>query len=111
MNVIARNGYTVIRMPEEAYIDHSMRTSDQLSLVVNNGGKEFILDMDQVAAFRSAGASLLAFLIKKVKEIQGKLSIVNAGKRVRDVLCILNLDRIVPVFESEMEYEFIRARI
>jgi anti-sigma B factor antagonist len=63
--------------------------------VLAAGGRCFILDLDRVPWMNSRGLGRLVALWKTVDEAGGRLAVVCAGERIRNILHIAQLDEVL----------------
>jgi anti-anti-sigma factor len=77
----------------------------EIGAAVAEGGKEFVLDMEKVGNLYSSGVRLINFLYKAATKAGAKLYIVNITENVEHILHSVNLDKIIPIFRTMIDFE------
>ncbi|MCA9798063.1 MAG: STAS domain-containing protein [Cyanobacteria bacterium HKST-UBA06] len=71
--------------------------------LVNAGKTEIILDLSKVTFMDSAGLSVLLNGKRVTDEANGRFSICGLQGYVNNLVTLTNLNKTIPVFESDME--------
>ncbi len=72
----------------------------ELREIINEGCKRIVLNFKDVEYIDSMGITFLIKLVKRLREIGGRLSLTNVGEQVRRVLCITCLIDYMSVLED-----------
>ncbi len=81
-----------------------LRLLDRLgTLVEKRSGVNLLLNMANVTYISSSGLGALISLYKKVAKQTGALKICCPQPDVREVIEVMHLNKIIPVFDSEEE--------
>lgn len=64
-----------------------------------------VFDLDQLEYFYSSAMGLFIRLNKHITDSGGKLCLVNVSQKVRELLASVNLDRVFPIFATDVEFE------
>lgn len=109
MKIVEKEEFNLMKMP--AYI--TLSAADEAAETFKNEPerkkKQYLLDMADVPHLYSSGIRLIVQLYKQVKELNGKMFIVNANEEVISGIQAANLDKEIPVFDSMVEYELYQA--
>ncbi len=77
--------------------------TEQLRSHIQSGAKNFILNMEKVHFINSSGLGILIGGLSTVREGGGNLKLLNAGKKIIDLLRITKLEGVFEVYQSEEE--------
>lgn len=69
--------------------------------VIEKGKAKIILNFKEVHFINSSGLGRLVLAVKKVKEINGSLSIVNLSDDLKELFLFTRLDTKIPIFQTE----------
>ena len=72
----------------------------ELNEIINDGCKRIVLNFRDVEYIDSMGITFLIKLVKRLRDIGGRLSLTNVGDQVRRVLCITCLTDYMSVLED-----------
>jgi anti-anti-sigma factor len=64
-----------------------------------------VVDMALTSNLYSSGIGLLIRLRKRLFELKGSIWLVNVSQKVRDLLEAVNLDKIFPLYATDVEFE------
>jgi anti-anti-sigma factor len=65
--------------------------------------RKILLDLEELTSFDSLSVSVVLNMNRLIKETGGSMRICNANYMVNDLFKTINLDRIIPVFNSSAE--------
>jgi anti-anti-sigma factor len=65
--------------------------------------RKILLDLEELSSFDSLSVSVVINLNRLIRETGGSVRICNANYQVNDLFMTINLDRIIPVFNSSAE--------
>ncbi len=108
MNFVEKDGYTLIEMPTYLSAEVIEETERNFSSVIQKEGSQFVLDMEKVQHLFSSGVRLITSLNKVVTEKKGKLALVNVTEDVEKALRSINLDKIISIYNSIIDFEIER---
>jgi anti-anti-sigma factor len=64
-----------------------------------------VFDLDHLEYFYCSAMGLFIRLNKAIDGKGGKLCLVNVSQKVRELLASVNLDRVFPIFATDVEFE------
>lgn len=77
---------------------------DELTITLDQGVKYYVINMEEVSSIDSEGLGALTYGYKESRQIGGNLVICNLSNRdVIEVIEIVNLHNVIPIFKSEEE--------
>jgi anti-anti-sigma factor len=95
-DVVILSLYGNIRTNDD-YADFKKAMDD----VIEKGKAKIILNFKEVHFINSSGLGRLVLAVKKVKEINGSLSIVNLSDDLKELFLFTRLDTKIPIFQTE----------
>ncbi len=72
----------------------------ELSGLMTEGGKDFVIDFSQLDYISSAGLRVILATAKKLKEKEGKLFLCSLQEMVREVFEVSGFSAIIPIYAS-----------
>ena len=72
----------------------------ELSELIGQGEKDFIIDLGELAYLSSAGLRVILATVKRLKEKEGKLFLCALKDLVKEVFEISGFGAIIPVYDS-----------
>lgn len=105
LSISIRSGRLWIVLPDSITIDNCNHIEKEI--LSNFDGKvgQVVIDISRVNSLYSSGLGLMIRLRKFVQNQGGDLCIVNISKRLHEMLIALNLDRVFPIYSTDVEYE------
>jgi anti-anti-sigma factor len=103
-----QNQPIIIAIPGTIYPEILEHFQEKLAMQVAAAGAEYVLDMKSVVNVYSTIITLIVSLSKQISALQGRMCIVNASMNVQLVLRNLNIDSIMPIYDSMLAYELLR---
>lgn len=98
------NGINIIKLAGQIRISTQNEFKDLLdSLVIENGGKTVIVNMDGIIYMNSAGLGIIIDTYKKFKEMNGKIVLCNLVPEIMNLFEVTKLNRFIEIYESESE--------
>ncbi len=93
------NAYLVVPEEEiEVYNIHNLRT--ELFSLVETGTTKLIIDLSKVRYIDSSGLGVLVSLLKKMKEISGKIVLLNPTEEIMEILSLTSLARVFIIVDN-----------
>jgi anti-anti-sigma factor len=99
------NTPVTIKIPARVYPEILDQIQERFAAKVYLAGAEYVLDMKDVTNVYSTVISLIIGLAKLITSLQGSIAIVNASPNVRLVLRSMNIDTLMPIYDSMLSYE------
>jgi anti-sigma B factor antagonist len=93
-------GRTVVTVVGEVDVYTAPALDDALSAAVVAGATLIVVDLSAVDFLDSTGLSVLVKALKRVRDVEGSLSVVVTASRVAKVFRITGLDQVIPVHPS-----------
>jgi anti-sigma B factor antagonist len=91
---------TVVRVSGEIDMDTTPMLEDLLCEVVDAGARHVVLDFAGVSFIDSSGLGLLVSLLKRLRDIGGRLCLAQVQQRVRNVLVLSAVDTVLAVYDT-----------
>jgi|GEM_PF-6011316 len=105
MKVREEQKYVIIDMDPYIAKDSVPAICDQLDPFLQEGGKEFIIDMWEAKTMNSSMASVIVHIIRHITQSQSSLHVVNVSANVLNALQSLHLADLVKVHETALDFE------
>lgn len=88
-------------------------TRDLESMINGNleGKVNVVLDFSNTRNLFSSGLGLIIRIRKKVYEGNGSMALVNVSEKMRELLETLNLNKVLPIYATDVEFEISRSDI
>lgn len=109
MKIYEKDGYTFVEMPTYVSANNLDETVNHFIEADGKEGVEYILDMSHVTHLYSSGITLIIRIHKQIADTKGKLYILYANDEIRNGIKGANLDQVIPVFESDIDFELAKA--
>ncbi len=100
-----RSGYTWITLPGSLSMDNYQLIERQIESRLEGKPNRVVLDLIYFQQLFSTGISLILRLNKRVRESGGSLWLVNVSEGCREYLISVNLDKVLPFFSTDLEFE------
>ncbi len=76
---------------------------EMVSDAVNDGIKNFVVDLSEVRYISSSGIGLLITMLTKMRNVDGEVYLTSPSEHVKKLLIITKLNNIFTVFDSVEE--------
>jgi anti-anti-sigma factor len=106
VEIIKQNDIAIIELAANFYTSNTMAHNLKNSLIelFQKGYKYIIIDMKEVVSIDSEGLGALSYGYKHCIDQEGNLVICNLVNRdVADVIEIVNLDKVIPFYDTRQE--------
>ncbi|MBN2036948.1 MAG: STAS domain-containing protein [Chitinispirillaceae bacterium] len=100
-----RLGYLWVLMPESITVQDYTAIEDEIVRKLSGKADRVVIDFSHVRALYSSGLGILIRLQKKVNQGGGVMALVNVAKKIVDLLTSLHLDKILPMYHTDVEFE------
>jgi stage II sporulation protein AA (anti-sigma F factor antagonist) len=98
------NGIKIIKLAGQIRISTQNEFKDLLdSLVLENGGKTVVVNMDGIIYMNSAGLGIIIDTYKKFKDMKGKIILCNLVPEIMNLFEVTKLNRFIEIYENESE--------
>ncbi|MBN1552875.1 STAS domain-containing protein [bacterium] len=105
-NMIQReNEYLRVVLPNSISMEESRELEHDIIAQCGENGEKLILDFSRTSALYSSGIGLLIRLRKFLMEREGSVFLVNVSRKLRELLSQLNLDRVFPIYGTDVEFD------
>jgi anti-sigma B factor antagonist len=91
---------TVVEVGGEIDVYTAPKLREQLVELVNDGNFHLVVDMEGVDFLDSTGLGVLVGARKRLRGVDGELSLVCAQERLLKIFRITGLDRVFTLYES-----------
>jgi len=93
-------GPTVIAVRGEVDIFTAPELKASLSAAIESGATEIVVDLTETRFLDSSALGVLIGVVKKLRPLNGRLTVVNTEPSTTRTFEITGLDRIFPIFET-----------
>ena len=93
----------VVELIGEADVYSSSLAKDAMLKLLESGTRNLIVDLEKADYLDSTALGLLVGMLKRVRERDGSLGLLNPKPRVKKVFEITRLDQVFPFYESESQ--------
>jgi len=101
MNVETKDGVTVARLEGSLTLASHEELHGAISGLFDSRGAKVLLDLGRVTFIDSAGWGLLLSALRRSKEQEGRLKLMNLSDHLAGLFLTLNLERVFEVFDDE----------
>lgn len=111
LKILEKNKYTILKITgEEDSSPAAMMTSlkkmmEEINRIVENGATRIIFDLSACDYINSSLISLFIQSAAKTNEFCGETRLVSPTKNVRQILELVGVDKIIPIYENVQELE------
>jgi anti-anti-sigma factor len=105
ISVTVKNGFLWIAMPDSITMDNYVRIEEQIVEAVAGSCTRVVLDMAVTRNLFSSGLGLLIRIKKYLDERNCTLFLVNVSHKIQDILAAVHLDKLFPVYATDVEFE------
>jgi anti-anti-sigma factor len=109
--ITRKMGYLWVVLPDTITVDTNLEIESRIESYLQPKDEKLVLDFSNTYSLFSSGLGLMIRLRKKVAESGGLVCLVNVSRRVREFLSTLNLDRVFPIYTTDVEFEVSREDI
>ena len=103
--ILKKNKYFWVVLPDAIGIDEGEKIQRDLEPRLLQKNEQLVLDFAKTSIIYSAGFGLFIRLRKIIMELQGAIFFVNVSKKIRDVFAELLLDKVFPIYATDVEFE------
>lgn len=106
VDVAVKDDVAVIKLAANFYTSTpmAMKLKDEISRLLSEGIKYFVINMEEVSSIDSEGLGALTYGYKESRQLFGGLVICALTNRdVFEVIEIVNLHNVIPIVRSEEE--------
>lgn len=96
-----QDGTVIVRAAGEVTINTSPDLHAQLIEVCNQTPKHLIVDLGKVSMIDSSGLGTLLEVLKRVRGMSGKMSIIGVNDPIRSVFEVTRMDQVFSIHASE----------
>jgi anti-anti-sigma factor len=100
-----RLGYTWVILPGGIATQEYASIEDAILKNLTGKKDRVVVDFSQVRALYSSGLGILIRLQKLIAKGDGVIALVNVAQKIYDLLVSLNLDKIFPLYSTDVEFE------
>ena len=108
MNFAQMDDYIMMEMPNYLSAEVIDDIEKSFSAIIKKEGQQVALNMEKVQHLFSVGVRLITSLNKAVAAKNGKLALVNVSEDVEKALRSINLDRVIKIYSSVIDFEIDR---
>lgn len=96
-------GYIWVVLPDRILPENDYKVEQVIKEKLKGRNDHLVIDLKETPYIYSVLISIISRLLKKVVSGGGELYIVNASDRCIELLCLLKLDSIIPIFSQTGE--------
>lgn len=97
--------YLWVVLPDAIGIDEGHELQEKIESKIRPQEEKLVLDLSQTTMIYSSGFGLFIRLRKTVTDTNGVIYLVNVSQKIRELIYSLNLDRVFPVYATDVEFE------
>jgi anti-anti-sigma factor len=105
MVIEKRMGYCWIILPATIAVQDYSKIEDEAAKHLAGKDDRVVFDFFNVTALYSSGIGLLIRFQKRIAKGGGVMALVNVSPKIADFLVSLNLDKIFPLYTTDVEFE------
>lgn len=106
VDVAIKDGYVWVTLPPTITMYTSKEVEEKIVEGVSIAGHyRIVLDMSRTTNVFSSGLGLVIRIRRIATEKGGRVCLVNVSKRIRELLVALNLDKALPIYATDVEFE------
>lgn len=96
-------GLPVIALEGEVDVYTAPQLKQQMIVLLEDGAKQIVVNLTNVEYLDSTALGVLIGGLKRMREMDGNMSLICPAPRIRRVFEITGLDRIFDIYTSETE--------
>jgi anti-anti-sigma factor len=100
-----RMGYIWAILPASIVDQAYSKIEDEIMAKVTGKEDRLVVDFFNVHALYSSGLGILIRMQKRINKGGGVMALVNVSDKIRDLLLSLHLDKIFPMYSTDVEFE------
>jgi len=93
-------GHKVLEVGGEIDVYTAPQLREHLIALVEGGDRQVVVDLGRVEFLDSTGLGVLVGALKRLRSVDGELSLVCAQERLLKIFRITGLDRVFTLYES-----------
>ncbi len=105
------DGFVRVVLPDAIGMDDSRQIEKEIVQYFSDVNELLVVDLSKTTALYSSGIGLLIRLQKICKENERMVYLVNVSKKFKDLFSDLNLDRVLRVYSTDVEFELSKDEI
>ncbi len=106
-----RRGFLWISFPASVTVDNYRQIEDKIESRLTGRCDKVVLDLEKTENIYSSGIGLIVRLKKQVAEAGGIFALVNVPKKLREILEGMHLEKVLPMFATDVEFEISQEEI
>jgi len=111
LSIEKKQGYIVIRLPNMSNQDKVLDIEEEIMSSLEEYGSNIVIDLSECANIYSMLITLMIHIRKKVVAAGGTVCLVNVSINGQKQLTLMNLDMILPIFETEKDIDFNKVKM
>jgi anti-anti-sigma factor len=100
-----RMGYVWAILPESIAAQDYAAVEEKIGENLTGTNNRLVVDFINVHALYSSGLGILIRLQKRIGQAGGVIALVNIARNIEDLLVSLHLDKIFPMYGTDIEFE------
>jgi len=104
VNFEQKAGYLWIMLPDSIHMDNYKRIESEIEERLA-GHERIVLDFTATKSLYSSGIGMMIRMRRTVAERKGFICCVNVSEHIRTLLTTVNLDRLFPIYATDVEFE------
>ncbi len=111
LSVTQEDRFIRVVLPDAIGMDDSHQIEKEIVTHLSEGNNQLVIDLSKTTALYSSGIGLLIRLQKISKENENMVYLVNVSKKFRDLFSDLNLDRVLHIYSTDVEFDLSKDEI
>ena len=106
MKIEYKEDYVLITPGKEIEVYNIAEIKESIFEILERGNKKIIINLEMVEYIDSSGLGVLVTVLKRVRNLEGKLILLNPRSVVKQILGLTNLDKVFSIegsIESAVE--------
>lgn len=101
---VERREYYLIRVGDSFDSKVLLEAREVIEDAIEKGHKNFIFDFSSCSYIDSSGIGLIVNLHKQEKAAGGKLGILKASPKIKEIFSISNMEKVINLYDSEERF-------
>lgn len=106
-----RMGFLWVTFPENMAVQDYAGIEDAVAKHLHGSGGQVVLDFINLRVIYSSGISTLVRVEQRISEQGGMVCCVNVNRTIMGIFSSVNLDRIFPIYETDVEFEISKDEV
>jgi len=111
LSIESKLGCVWFTMPPSIDLDNYQKIESHIEKIIDDSSRHVVLDLDRLEHLYSSGIGLLLRLHQKIAKLGWSLYLVNVPAKIHRILHLVNLDKILTLYDTDVEFEISQENI